>query len=502
MEDALRQACEGLKAKSQQPTSIAIAITVLILLVTTRLLTPKRESGSTGARIAPSPGYYIPYIGHVPQLSWDTDGFLASLRSPFPGGIFSLHLMGAKHTFVHKPQFSTQLMNKPQSVADEHFLHDHLMGSNFGFSKKDKEAFSAIFLEGGHLYNLLLSGDTLTTLIDTTARTLKSTIADFVTFNSYPADQTDWERVAMADVVESSTGEKWVEADLVALTKNFVAQTANPSLFGTDFCANFPDFAECIWEFDAAFVLMMMRVPSWMPIPTLTRATRAQRKLLNYLTEFHEAYQKFLKGEHPGHRWNDMDNVSNLIKKRAELFERANLPMSTRAGADLGALWAMNANSSPMVYWMLLHICRDPVLMEQIREEIAPFVQAVEPKNEFGMGVWIPPTIEKLDVEALISKCPLLKSAYVESMRLYTGVWSIKWINQDTTVGRGDESYLLKKGEYAHAPQETHQLDPNYFHDPMEWIGDRHVREEVDKEGKKYLTADLGTIRPYGKYFS
>ena len=499
MDMALRQAYDVLRTKVQEPTFIAILCSIIALLITTRLLTPRSESGPPNACIAGSPGYYIPYVGHVPQMLYDVDGFLASMRKPFPSGIFSLHLMGTKHTFVHKPQFSTQLMNKPQSVADENFLALRLMQSNFGLSKKDMVKYLEIIDDVNPLLHQLLSGEVLTGLIDTTARNLKSTVADFVTFNSYPADQMEWERAALADVVESKDGEEWVEADLVALTKNFVAHTANPSLFGTDFCVNFPDFAECIWDFDAAFVAMMLKVPSWLPIPSLNRAKRAQRKLHNYLAEFHEAYQKHMAGEDPGHRWNDLDNVGKLVKLRAEQFEKAKLSTTARSGWDLGLLWAMNANSSPMVYWMLLHICRDTVFMEQIREEIAPYVQAVQPKNEFGMGVWIPPKIETLDVEGLISKCPLLKSAYVESMRLYTGVWSVKWINQDTTIGRGEESYLLKKGEYAHAPQETHQLDPKHFPDPMEWIGDRHVREEVDKDGQKYRTADMGSIRPYGK---
>lgn len=498
MDQRVYQIYDGLRSKAEQPAFVATLLTIFALLLTTRLFTPKRESGSPGARIAGSPGYYIPYLGHVPQMSWDTDGFLASLRSPFPSGIFSLHLMGSKHTFVHKPQFSTQLMNKPQSVADAMFLHEHLMVANFGYSKEDMELSHKSYNDVYPLFSLLMSGDALKAMVNNTARNLKTMIADFVTFNSYPADQSEWERAAEADVVEGSNGDKWVQADLVALSKNFIAHAANPSLFGTDFCVNFPDFAECIWEFDASFVLMAMRIPWWLPIPKLNRAKRAQRKLRSYLSEFHEAYQKYMRGEDPGHRWNDLDNVSALVKSRSEQYEKHGFPMATRAGFDLGLLWAMNANSSPMVYWILLHICRDVVLMEQIREEIAPFVQAVQPKNDFGMGVWIPPRIEHLDVDGLITKCPLLKSAYVESMRLYTGSWSIKWINQDTTVGRGDDAYLLMKGEFAHAPQETHQLDPAYFPDPMEWIGDRHVREEVDKEGKKYLTADLGTIRPYG----
>jgi hypothetical protein len=49
-------------------------------------------------------------------------------------------------------------------------------------------------------------------------------------------------------------------------------------------------------------------------------------------------------------------------------------------------------------------------------------------------------------------------------------------------------------------PQHVHQLNPQYYPDPLEWHPERHVRESVDVNGKKNYTADLGTMKPYSKY--
>lgn len=492
---------EALITKLQDPTVLAVAIVVFTIALLTRLTTGKAESQGNGGKVVATPGYWLPYLGHIPQMAWDTDGFLAKMRDRSPLGAFSLKLMGNLHTFVHQPSMVTSLMNKPHSVADEEWISEHLMFSNFGFKSSDKPHFKNWFPEIHKQYNYLVSGPSLTELVDKTVQNVKVAIADLVTFNTYLSDQMEWERLADVDIVETASGERVVEADLMDLTKNFVAKTANPALFGGDLDKNFDDISQLIWDFDAAFVLLAMGLPSWIPWPKFQRARTARRRMLSYLEEYHDAMEKHCKGEDPGLRWQDLDSASTVVKERTKVFRRQNIPIRARASCDFGLIWAMNANANPLTFWLLYEIYRDEVLLHQIREEIAPYVKAVQPKNEFSLGVWVPPRIDELDVEALITRCPLLKSAYVETLRLYTGVWSIKWLKEGTVLkntAKGDDGYVLQKGTYAHAPHEVHQLDPRYFPDPEEWHGARHVKESVGEDGKLTRTADLGTIRPYG----
>jgi cytochrome P450 len=491
----------ALIARSQDPTTLAILVSIVTIAILTRLTSGKAETKVDGGRTPFSPGYWLPFLGHVPQMAWDADGFLGKMRDRSPAGAFSLNLMGSRHTFVHQPAMVTALMNKPHHVVDDEWIPDRLMFSNFGFIAPKGMDWKAGFQQLAGLYKHLLSGPSLSGMVEQTVKNIKHSIGDWVTFNSYPSDQMDWERQANADVVETPSGERFVEADLMELVKNFVAKTANPTLFGTDLDSNFEDIAQCIWDFDAAFVLFASGTPGWVPWPRLQKAQNARRKMISYMSEYHEAWERQLNGEDPGLRWQDLESASTMIKERIQVFRSLNWPIQARASVDFALIWAMNGNANPLTFWIIYEIFRDPVLLEQIREEIAPYVKAVQPKNEFHLGVWIGPKLEKVDIDGLITKCPLLKSAYVETLRLYTGAWSIKWLKESTSLkNKGDDGCMLQKGDYAHAPHEVHQLDPRYFPDPDEWHATRHVKEEVDEKGNLTRTADLGTIRPFGKF--
>ena len=223
--------------------------------------------------------------------------------------------------------------------------------------------------------------------------------------------------------------------------------------------------------------------------------------MLGYLEEYHDAREKDTMGEDPGAKWENLEDVSDYMQDRLEVFRREGASIRYRATLDLAMLWAMNANSSPLVFWLLYEINRDRVLLENIREEIAPYMEVVQPKNEFGLAVWMAPDIRKVDVDGLMEKCPLLKASYVETLRLYTSSYSIKWMATDAVLGKSSDpngNFVLEKGSYAHASHEMHQLDERYYPDPHEWQPARHIKETVDEKGHKTQSVDLGTIRPYG----
>ena len=109
--------------------------------------------------------------------------------------------------------------------------------------------------------------------------------------------------------------------------------------------------------------------------------------------------------------------------------------------------------------------------------------------------------METLDAEGLCNNCPLLKSCYVECLRLDTASWSLKIIKQDFVLQSREkdaQGWLLKKGDYAHVAHDLHNTDPRYFHGPEVWKADRHIRIEGEGSEKKAVV-DMGSIRPYGE---
>lgn len=481
-----------------------IAIGVLaVVIVTASIHEGQKQSSRDGKEKVPRVhSSWIPFIGNAPQMIIGMESYLAKIKNSYSEGIFSLSMFGSSHHFIHHPGLATSLLNKPNTTLDGEILGRRLLQTNFGFTEAEVNLHDRFTHESYAQLKHMTTDPGLSEMVSAALREFKRHAADFVTFNSYPADQADWEQLADAKIVENSRGEAFVEADWMELLRNFMFRIATPAVFGTDFVENFPDIAKTLWVYDDSFVSLMYGTPSWIPWPKVQRGRAAKRALLACTTEFHEAMEKYRNGEDPGARWQDMDSVSRVINGRVDVWRKNNLPINGRAASDLALFWAANANANPLTAWMILEISRDPVLLEQIREEIAPYVVITQPKNEFGPAVWVPPEIEHFDLDGLLHKCPLLKSAYVETLRLYTGGWSLRYVNQDVVVERRDdqpESFKLKKGTWVHVPSELHHLDPEYFPNPQEWHAARHIKETIDEKGEKKVTVDLGTTKPYGK---
>ncbi|CAG9991512.1 unnamed protein product [Clonostachys byssicola] len=496
----LSEVAEALIAKVQEPRTATILITVLVMLITTRLLSGRSESGPDDARRPPRQGYWVPLLGHVPQLALRVNGFLASVRNKYPKGAFSLSVLWQTHTVIYRPSWVATLMSQPQSVASDEWAQESLMRSNFGLKSRHTKIYRKVLPELNAQFKYILSDSSLSEATKITSINLRNRIGELVTFNHFPADQSDWERLAASDVVEESpSGKIYADLDLLELVRNFVAQTANSGLFGSDFVDNFQDFATLLWEYDRGVPKLAMKLSWWYPDSTLYRALLARRRLLRYLREFHRELENYFEGRQPSVEWSDISNVGTLIKQRAMVFRKHNVPIEARASCDLALLWALNSRTSTLVFWMIYEISQDPILLAQIHEEIAPHVDACHPKNEFGPGVWLAPEIKTLDVEALVENCPLLNAAYVETMRVYSCAWSVKYMEQDLVLKEKDsgDNCMLLKGTYAHVPHDTHHTDPKYFESPKEWQAKRHLKESVDPKGAKSVSVDMGNIRPH-----
>ncbi|KAK2606251.1 hypothetical protein QQS21_003299 [Conoideocrella luteorostrata] len=495
-----------LSLMSQNPLVASLITFAVVLVASLLLFRVPASQGRHGGTQAPSmPGYWLPFVGHGPHFMFNKDGFLAGLRTKYPEGIFSLLMLGQKHHIIHEPALSTALMNRPRTTAEEKWIATRMLTTSFGLRKQDQLAYSNLAHETPDLFKHMLSEPGLSNLVNSLVDQVRTHISEFVTFNSSNADQADWERTANVDVVENSKGEPFVEADLMSLVRGFVSSTANPALFGTNFVDNFPDFWDLLWIFDEGLVLLAAKVPAWIPWPRLQRAKVARRQMLTRTLEFEAAMEKYLEGEDPGIKWQDMDNVSTFVKRRIELFRNHGLSLEARASCDVALAWAMNANANPLITWMIFELYRDPVLLEIVREEIAPYVKVVQPRNEFGSVVWLAPELEELDLNGLIRKCPHLKAAYCETLRVYTGIWTVKWLTEDVVLerkGQQSETYFLQKGHMAHIAHELHQFDAEYFPNPKEWHHDRFLKETEDENGRKLQTADFGTFRPFGGGFT
>lgn len=175
----------------------------------------------------------------------------------------------------------------------------------------------------------------------------------------------------------------------------------------------------------------------------------------------------------------------------------------------------MNSNANNLVFWILVRMWATRGLVERVRKEIGPFVHISQPMRAFGM---LEPPRMKISLVGLLKECPLLKSCYLESLRLDSRPASVKKVERDFVIsestqdvrpGTQPESYLLKAGTYVNIPHAVHQLDARFFTDPtvykpgrflvrQELKGEKQRQQQQQQEKQPEMTAQIGTLKPWG----
>ncbi|KAI5249955.1 cytochrome P450 [Aureobasidium subglaciale] len=483
-------------------TWLTALVALLISAITTRFISGllgSSKSAHDGSKSVPMIPYWMPIIGHIPQFSFAPQELLSKARDTYRSGVFALNLGSTTHNIVFSPSMGGSLMNQKHSIANMDSVGKHVMTAVFGFpkSKASMQRYNASLSGLNTCYKHLISESSLKNMVQNTIDVTKRNIANLVTFSESRVDQVEWERTSNAETSTRPGGELVVEASMMPLIRDFIAANANPSLIGSDFVNNNPDFFQDLWDVDRGFKWLATGLPAWLPIPQVWKAKIARNRAFDQILKFEEAMERRANGEDPGQEWQDLENVGPVLTERLALYRQLRFTMSERAALELSLLWAMNANANMLVFWMLNHIYADKDVLARLREEIAPFVHAFQPKQTLKMPE--PPRIDTFDHGALTSKCPLLKSCYIESLRLDAAPWSFRVMQEDLTLPASKEKdaerFLLKKGTYAHIAHSIHHTDPAYFDDPQAWRADRHIKRE---QGDDEVSVNMGTIRPYG----
>lgn len=480
--------------------STATALLLCLVALVTRFFTNSgaipQNVDNGKARTVPTVPYWAPIVGHLPNMALNADGFIKGLRNRFSSGLFALNFGGYTHNIVFAPGHVTALLNSKESNASSYEVGRNIMANSFGFPRNEFHKYDAAFDDIAACYRPLLTEPGLGDMMKVTAANIKTNIQNLVSFSSSLVDQTYWERSSNVRITKNNAGQEVVEASLLPLIRDFVAHSTNPSLIGPNFLANYPDFFEDIWAVDRGFFLLAAGLPRWLPIPILTRAHIARKRLLERIETFHKALEVHANGEDPGPNWRDLDEIGVVVRLRETAYRKHNWSMRARAACEHALMWATNANSNSLIFWMLNHIYADPALLRAIREEIAPYATAIQPAQEFPIPE--APRFTNLDIDGLCDKCPLLKAVYIECLRLDTASWSLRLVKQDIHLQSRDKTspaFLLRQGSYAHAAHDLHNTDPAAFPEPLEFRPERHIRYD---DGGVRKSADMGSIRPYG----
>jgi hypothetical protein len=202
------------------------------------------------------------------------------------------------------------------------------------------------------------------------------------------------------------------------------------------------------------------------PHPSLPAAHMARKNLLDHLDA--------ISGDVLG----DPDMSGPMLSARQAILDKHKVGMRVRSADLLALMW--NLNSPHLLsFWLLLHLVSDDTLLSHVQRETSQYVKAIQEPPVLGFTV--PPKVT-IDDEGIVTKCPLLKSAFIETVRLYSrGLHTCK-ATEDFVVEEKNEKIFKKgdkwamvKGDFVDVPFWLSNTDPATFTNPEVWDADRHL---------------------------
>jgi cytochrome P450 len=164
-------------------------------------------------------------------------------------------------------------------------------------------------------------------------------------------------------------------------------------------------------------------------------------------------------------------NASGLIKGRAVAARRYGLSDLDIAAFETGILYTAVTNTIPSSFWFLSYIVSSPSLLSEIRVEVSEIVTR---KTVDGLDAM------EMDITGFQKKCPLLCSAWEETLRLIGSASSARMVVKDTMFA---DKYLLKAGSVVQMPSGvTHNSPEIWGEDAATFNPRRFIRSESKQD--------------------
>ncbi|KAH8798976.1 cytochrome P450 [Hyaloscypha sp. PMI_1271] len=489
--------------------SFGAVLTLLLapfaIAIATRLLSgrPSEKVSGRNERTVSLLPYSIPVIGHAFSFLYDPINLMIQARDKSPHGIFALYLGSTTHNVISDPALVSSVMAQRESVVEFAPIAWNIVQKWFGFPKSSKTKYEACWREFSVTFSHLMKEPYLNQLLKPTIRNLEENIPQMISFTDSEIDQQLWERWAKTSCVSDSE----CELNLMSLMRDMMGHASVPAIFGRALMEKYPNLLHDVYDLDSGFYFFLMGLPAWTPWPGVMTAHVGRHQTGEALNDLQRALDALVDGNPIDPSWGELDDVSGFIMERHAIFKNHDFEINERG--DISILWASVANANLFVYWQLLFILSTPGLVDRIREEVAGA------EDERGAGHGAGPSVAvtkpvsigsisespklKISHEGLLKKCPLLKSTYLEALRMTDQPWSVRKVAQDVVI-KGDKkdisspSFLIHKGEYITIPHDLHMRDPKYFKDPEKFDPERFLVQNGDGT----LSANAKTIRPFG----
>lgn len=131
---------------------------------------------------------------------------------------------------------------------------------------------------------------------------------------------------------------------------------------------------------------------------------------------------------------------STMVQTRCQTGLDQGVPIEAIARLEVPGGTGILSNTVPTAFWTLANVVSNPTLLADIRAEVEKVFKI---DSSSGKDVWT------LDTAEIRTGCPILFSAYQETLRTRASFASPRFVLEDTVI---DERYLLKKGAILQIP--------------------------------------------------
>ncbi|KAL8786033.1 MAG: hypothetical protein Q9213_003015 [Squamulea squamosa] len=230
-----------------------------------------------------------------------------------------------------------------------------------------------------------------------------------------------------------------------------------------------PNLEQAVWacEHDLTRILLALA-----PSLVARKGYRARSNLIDAIVDYFE--------------WSGHENASDLTKARYRTGVAYGLSIPNIARFEIGSIMGVLVNSTPTLFWLLVHIYSDPRLLAEIRIELSRGItkQLMDATGERKCTI---------DVSTLRLMFPLLASTYQETLRYHTHNISFRVVMQDTVLVN---KYHLKAGGIIQMPGATiHALESIWGDDAHQFNPHRFLRSTQDVDKAKLYP---GAFRSFG----
>lgn len=142
------------------------------------------------------------------------------------------------------------------------------------------------------------------------------------------------------------------------------------------------------------------------------------------------------------------NDVSEVVREQQRVLKEAGMSFEDAAKQESSFCVAIFGNTAPTLFWTIYELFSRPVLLSEVREEIATNAIVREAGQQNGKEDDV--SRFKLDVAALRTKCPLLLASFQEVQRMHDAHANIRKVLADTLLDDG--RYLLRKENYCLIP--------------------------------------------------